>query len=103
MHWIFAQTTDMATKEGMSNHLMNLIENVLTNPISVTILFAFGVSIVAILFKHRSAIRQAEIDATLKQEMIQRGMSAEEIERVLAAKSDLATKQTAPYPTSKQG
>lgn len=29
--------------------------------------------------------RQAEMDAALKQEMLQRGMSAEEIERVLAA------------------
>jgi hypothetical protein len=30
-------------------------------------------------------IRQAEIDASLKQEMLQRGMSAEEIQTVLAA------------------
>ena len=34
-----------------------------------------------------------EIDAQLKHEMIARGMSAEEIERILAAKSPSSTKQ----------
>ena len=32
-------------------------------------------------------IRQAELDASLKQEMLQRGMSAEEIQTVLTASS----------------
>ena len=36
-------------------------------------------------YLHRS--RQAELDASLKQEMIQRGMSAEEIVRVINARS----------------
>jgi hypothetical protein len=33
-------------------------------------------------------MRRDELDAGLKQEMIARGMSADEIERVLAARSD---------------
>ena len=45
------------------------------------------VGIVALITKHLRSVRQREIDATLKQEMIARGMSADEIERVLAAKS----------------
>jgi hypothetical protein len=41
--------------------------------------------IVAIVSSERGSVRVAEIQADLKREMIQRGMSAEEIERVLAA------------------
>jgi hypothetical protein len=39
-------------------------------------------------------IRQSEIDASLKQEMLQRGMSAEEIQMVLAASTRDATQQS---------
>ena len=62
--------------------------------------------IVAGLLKYRYDLRRAEIDSTLKQEMIQRGMSADEIERVLTAKSaarpgrGAVEKQTLPYPGS---
>ncbi|HEY2759555.1 MAG TPA: hypothetical protein VGI75_02390 [Pirellulales bacterium] len=45
------------------------------------------VGIVALITKHLRSVRQREIDAMLKQDMIARGMSAGEIERVLAAKS----------------
>ena len=45
------------------------------------------IGLVALITKHLRSVRQREIDATLKQEMIARGMSAAEIERVLAAKS----------------
>jgi hypothetical protein len=43
--------------------------------------------------------RKSEMEALLKQEMIQRGMTADEIERVLAAKTTgPVEKQTLPYP-----
>jgi len=47
---------------------------------------------------HWRKVRQAEIDAALKQEMIQRGMSADEITRILQATSvcQPAGKQTHP-------
>jgi hypothetical protein len=38
-------------------------------------------------------IRQSEIDASLKHEMLQRGMSAEEIQTVLSASSSEATRK----------
>jgi hypothetical protein len=42
--------------------------------------------------------RKSDIEASLKHEMLQRGMSADEIERVLAAKTGPVEKQTLPYP-----
>lgn len=102
MFYLLAQA-ETANQEHVVNHLLNMVENVLTNPIAITMIFAMGTSIVVALMKHRYDLRRAEIDATLKQEMIQRGMSAEEIERVLTAKSDAkpgrgaVEKQTSPY------
>ncbi len=52
------------------------------------------IGLVALITKHLRSVRQREIDATLKQEMIARGMSADEIERVLAAKSAPESKST---------
>lgn len=43
------------------------------------------VSMTAILTSHHRKLQRDDMEATLKMEMIQRGMSAEEIERVLAA------------------
>jgi hypothetical protein len=40
----------------------------------------------AILTGHYRKLQRDDMEATLKMEMIQRGMSAEEIERVLAAR-----------------
>jgi hypothetical protein len=40
----------------------------------------------AILTAHKRSVMRDEMEATLKMEMIERGMSADEIERVLAAK-----------------
>ncbi len=39
-------------------------------------------------------IRQSEIDASLKHEMLERGMSAEEIQKVLAASTRDAVRQS---------
>ena len=106
MIWLLAQA-DAVTKEAVSNRLINLFENVLTNPISITCIFALAAMIGAAFFDYRYKHRKMEIEATLKQEMIRRGMSAEEIERVLAAKSDAkqkkadsSDKQTLPHPGS---
>jgi len=51
-----------------------------------TIAVCICVAIVIIAVQWRK-MRQAEIDAALKQEMIQRGMSANEIATVLEARS----------------
>ncbi len=47
-----------------------------------------AVAIVWILAAYYRSVQVADMDATLKMEMIQRGMSAEDIERVLHAQSD---------------
>jgi hypothetical protein len=47
-------------------------------------------------------IRQAELDASLKQEMLQRGMSAEEIQMVLTASSAGRCRKTALPKDSKE-
>jgi len=61
------------------------------NPWVVTIVFVFMVPITAIVFGTLTAYwrrsRQAELDAALKQQMLELGMSADEIVRVLEAKS----------------
>jgi hypothetical protein len=44
------------------------------------------VSLTAILTGHRRKMQRDDMEATLKMEMIQRGMSADEIERVLSAR-----------------
>ena len=44
------------------------------------------VSLTAILTGHRRKMQRDDMEATLKMEMVQRGMAAEEIERVLAAR-----------------
>jgi hypothetical protein len=46
------------------------------------------VAAVWIIAAYYRSVQVADMDATLKMEMIQRGMSADEIERVLKAKSE---------------
>jgi len=45
-----------------------------------------AVAIIALLTAHKRRAQRDEMEATLKMEMIERGMSADEVERVLAAK-----------------
>jgi hypothetical protein len=58
----------------------------------ITLLLAFLVggiiAVTAIVTAHLQATRQAEQEAALKQEMLQRGMSAEEIVQVVTASRD---------------
>jgi hypothetical protein len=58
---------------------------VLTNPLFIIFAAITLISVVPTIAHYWYKARQAEIDANLKHEMLQRGMSAEDIERVLAA------------------
>jgi hypothetical protein len=49
------------------------------------------VAVVAIIATHWRHVRQAEADTALKQDLLQRGMSVEEIERVVRASSTAST------------
>jgi hypothetical protein len=53
------------------------------------------ITVVAIVFSQWRKHRLAEMEINLKQEMVQRGMSAAEIERVLAAGHGNTPKETA--------
>ncbi len=46
----------------------------------------FLIAITALLTSHHRQLQRDDMEATLKMEMIQRGMPADEIERVLAAR-----------------
>ena len=54
--------------------------------VAVPILSVLIVLMTAILTSHHRKMQRDDMEATLKMEMIQRDMSAEEIERVLAAR-----------------
>jgi hypothetical protein len=60
-------------------------------PWIIPVVLAFMVPITGIIFgtltNYWRRTRQAELDAALKQQMLERGMSAEEIVQVLEAKS----------------
>lgn len=60
---------------------------IFTNPLTVFWLAIAAISIVPIVSSYWSKTRRAEIDAELKLRMLELGMSAEEIERVLKAQS----------------
>ena len=61
------------------------------NPWIIPIILGCSIPIIAIIFgtvtDHLRKTHQADLDAHLKQEMIQRGMSAEEIVAILQARS----------------
>jgi len=54
--------------------------------VALPILSVLVVLMTAILTHHHRSLQRDDMESTLKMEMIQRGMSAEEIERVLAAR-----------------
>lgn len=66
---------------------MSGIFAIFTNPVSLFWMTIASISIVPIVSSYWSQTRRAEIDAELKLRMIEMGMSADEIERVLRAKS----------------
>ena len=69
--------------EGIGEILQHPSENL------VLLLFVLGGVLVMLVFAVGAVwhqFRKSDIEASLKHEMIQRGMSADEIERVMAAK-----------------
>ena len=68
-----------------------MLEIIHDNPWVIIPSLALLIPILGIIFgtttKSWSSVRRAEIDAALKQDMLQRGMSAEEIRTVLEASS----------------
>ena len=66
-----------------------MLELFQANPWLLIVCLALAIPILAIIFgtvtAHLTRVRKAEIDAGLKLEMIQRGMSAEEIKMVVEA------------------
>jgi len=56
-------------------------------PVTMGLLIPIG-GIVSGILRSMQKARLAELEASLKQEMLQRGMSADEIVRVLQARSD---------------
>jgi len=63
--------------------------------VMVGIIGVVVIVITKVLADHSRKSQRDDMEATLKMEMIQRGMSAEEIERVLAARMDSANATTA--------
>ena len=66
----------------------------LTNPFVLVFAFVFLPGIISAAGYYCLKFRQAQLDADLKMAMIQRGMSADEIERVLAAKTPPSTRKS---------
>ena len=66
-------------------------EVVRANPWLIIVCMALSIPILGIVFgtvtSYLTAVRRVELDASLKQEMLQRGMSAEEIKTVVKASS----------------
>jgi hypothetical protein len=75
----------------VSEAIINLMNR--ADPVAiVALLLIFGgsavVAVIAIVLSFIYSWRKREAELNLKHEMIARGMSADEIERVVAAKSD---------------
>jgi hypothetical protein len=66
-----------------------MLELLQENPWLIVVCLALLIPILGIIFGtvtgHLSRVRKAEIEASLKMEMLQRGMSAEEIKTVIEA------------------
>ncbi len=66
-----------------------MLELLQENPWLIVVCLALLIPILGIIFGtvtgHLSRVRKAEIEASLKMEMLQRGMSAEEIKLVIEA------------------
>jgi hypothetical protein len=66
-----------------------MLELLTENPWLIVVCLALLIPILGIIFGtvtgHLTRVRKTEIDASLKMEMLQRGMSAEEIKMVIEA------------------
>jgi hypothetical protein len=66
----------------------------LSNPVFTVFASITLMTVVPIIGHYWYKVRQAEIEASLKHDMLQRGMSAEDIERVLAAPGKVPAKRS---------
>jgi hypothetical protein len=64
-----------------------MLAEIVWNQNTIAVAGAFAVPITAILGKFWSQVQRHKSDNVLKRQMIDRGMTVEEIERVLAAKT----------------
>lgn len=68
-----------------------MLELLKDNPWLVVVVLALLIPILGVIFgtitRHLTTVRLAELEASLKQDMLQRGMSAEEIKTVIEATS----------------
>jgi Na+-transporting NADH:ubiquinone oxidoreductase subunit NqrC len=63
-----------------------LLANIILVVIAISLVGGILIPIIAILASYYRKMQRDDMNATLKMEMIQRGMSADEIERVLKAR-----------------
>jgi hypothetical protein len=71
-------------------------------PWLIVAVFGLSIPILAIVKDYLVRVREAELDANLKQEMLQRGMSAEEIRMVIEARSRREEKTRTPESGTRQ-
>jgi hypothetical protein len=69
---------------------------VLTNPVFIIFASLTITSVVSTLAVQWRKVRQAEMEAALKQEMIQRGMSADDIQKVMEASAHRSRPEPVP-------
>jgi hypothetical protein len=79
--------------DGLTNHPEYLI------PISA-IVGGCLVGLVAVLVCNWRMVRKAEVDAALKQDMLNRGLSVDQIERIIRASPDAPADGQKPDPVS---
>jgi ABC-type bacteriocin/lantibiotic exporter with double-glycine peptidase domain len=64
-----------------------MLAEIVWNQNTIAVVCVFAVPIVAIIAGCWSRVERAKSDNELKRSMVERGMSADEIERILAAKA----------------
>jgi hypothetical protein len=83
-----------------------MLELVRDNPWLIIVSLALLIPILGIIFgtttSYLARVRQAELEASLKQEMLQRGMSAEEIKIVIEATARRRGRKCAPEPSYRE-
>jgi hypothetical protein len=77
-----------------------MLELVTLHPWLIAVALGLAIPILGVVFgtttTYMLRVRQAELDAALKQDMLQRGMSAEEIRTVIESSSYRKRKHCAP-------
>ena len=80
--------------------MSELLRNV--NPVFFVFAFLTITTVVSSVGYYWHKLRKAELEASLKQEMIQRGMSADEIKQVIEASKGSGTKRIRFEPAPEQ-